>query len=70
MAQRRSPLRAAILTFVGVVVFGAIAALAVTIAAGKLGDEPFARGEQVGQGLGVLACVAAAAAYVIQSKRG
>jgi len=50
-------------------VFGAIAALAFTSATGNLHDEPFARGEQIGQGLGVLACVAAAAAYVIQSKQ-
>ncbi|CAN5803525.1 hypothetical protein BH11MYX3_BH11MYX3_47860 [soil metagenome] len=65
----RSPLRVAVITFGAVVLIGTILSLAILGINGRLSDDPHARGERVGQGIGVLGAICAAVSYVTQHKR-
>jgi hypothetical protein len=65
----RSPLRIAVLTFGAVVLIGTIISFAILGVNGRLGDEPFARGEAVGRGVGILGAICAVVAYVTQQRR-
>ncbi len=65
----RSPLRVAVLTFGAVVLLGTILSFAILGINGRLADAPSARGERIGQGIGVLGAICAAVAYVSQQKR-
>jgi hypothetical protein len=65
MTQRWSPLKAALVVFA----IGIVVAVIATSGTGTIHDKPFARGQQIGTGVGVLATLAAAAAYLIQSRR-
>ena len=66
---RRSPLRAAVVTFGAVVLIGSIISFAILGLSGNLHDEPFARGQEIGRGVGVLGAVCAVVAYLMQQKR-
>ena len=65
----RSPLRVAVMTFGAIVLVGTMLSLAILGKQGVLGDDPRARGEQVGQALGVVGLLGAAIAYVVQRRR-
>jgi hypothetical protein len=65
----RSPLRVAVITFGAVVLIGTILSFAILGINGRLGDEPYARGERIGQGIGILGAICAAVAYLSQQKR-
>ncbi len=67
--KARSPLRVAVLTFGAVVLIGTILSFAILGINGRLSDEPFARGQRIGQGIGLLGAICAAVAYVTQQKR-
>lgn len=69
MAQRWSPLRAALVVFGIVVVIGCVVAVIAASSAGTLHDQPYARGEKIGTGVGTLAIIAGAVAYFVQAKR-
>ena len=66
---RWSPLKAAIAVFFGVLVVGAVIAFSIQSATGRLQDNSFGAGEQVGHALGPVCCAAAVAAYFIQKQR-
>lgn len=68
-SKPRSPLRVAVLTFGAVVLIGTIISFAILGINGRLSDEPYARGQKVGQGIGILGAICAAVAYVTQQKR-
>ncbi len=65
----RSPLRVAVITFGAVVLLGTIVSFAILGVNGRLSDEPYARGERIGQGIGLLGAICAAVAYLTQHKR-
>ena len=65
----RSPLRVAVITFGAVVLIGMVVGVVILSITGKLGDQSFARGEKLGQGIGPLALIAAAIAYVVQKRK-
>ena len=65
----RSPLRVAVITFGAVVLVGMVVSIAVMSIMGTLGDQPFERGEKVGQGIGPLGLAAAVVAYVVQKRK-
>ena len=65
----RTPLRVAILAFGAVVLLGTLLSFAILGINGQLSDQPYARGERIGQGVGTLGAICAAAAYVTQHKR-
>lgn len=69
MSQRWSPLRAALVVFGVVVMVGCVAAVVAASAIGTIHDQPYARGEKIGTGVGTLAMIAAGIAYVVQAKR-
>ena len=69
MTARWSPLKAALIVFGVVVVLGCIVAVVATSSTGTIHDQPYARGQQIGTGVGVLATLAGAAAYFIQQRR-
>lgn len=69
MTKPWSPWKAALTVFAIVVVLGAVVGVVLTSASGNLHDKPFARGQTLGTGIGTLAALAGAAAYVIQSRR-
>lgn len=69
MTQLWSPLKAALVVFLVVVVLGAVVGVVITSANGNLDDQPFDRGQAMGQGIGTIAIVAGVAAYFIQRKR-
>lgn len=69
MAQRWSPLRAALVVFGIVVAIGCVVAVAVAAGIGTLHDQPYARGEKIGTGVGTLAVIAGAVAYFVQARR-
>jgi hypothetical protein len=69
MTQLWSPLKAALAVFMVVVVIGAVVAVVVTSANGAVHDQPFARGQQIGTGVGTVGVIAAAIAYLVQSRR-
>ena len=70
MAQQLwSPLKAALVVFMIVVVLGCVAMVVIMSANGKIHDQPYARGQSVGTGVGTLAVLAGAAAYFIQARR-
>jgi len=62
-----SPLASAAATFAFVTVIGIV--IAIALIHGDLHLHAFERGRSVGQGVGVLAMIAAAIVYVIQKKR-
>lgn len=65
----RSPLRIAVMTFGAVVLIGTIISLAILGINGRLSDEPYARGQKIGQGIGTLGVICAVVAYVTQQRR-
>ncbi len=65
----RSPLRVAVLTFGAVVLIGTIVSFAILGINGRLSDEPYARGQRIGQGIGMLGAICAVVAYYTQKKR-
>ncbi|HEX5058923.1 MAG TPA: hypothetical protein VFV99_06165 [Kofleriaceae bacterium] len=69
MAQLWSPLKAAIVVFLVVVVIGAVVGVVITSANGTIHDHSFDRGQAMGQGIGTIAIVAGVVAYFIQRKR-
>jgi hypothetical protein len=58
-----------VITFGAVVLIGTILSFAILGINGRLGDEPYARGERIGQGIGLLGAMCAAVAYFTQHKR-
>ena len=68
-AGPRSPLRVAVLTFGAIVLAGTMISLVILGKQGLLDDNPGARGQLVGRGLGILGLVGAAIAFVVQRKR-
>lgn len=69
MSPRWSPLKAALVVFVAAVVVGCIVAVAVASGTGTIHDQPFARGQSIGTGVGTLAIIAAVIAYFVQARR-
>jgi hypothetical protein len=67
--MRWSPLKAAVVAFAVVVVLGCIVSVVIASSTGVLHDEPYERGQKIGSGVGTLAVIAGALAYVIQSRR-
>ncbi len=66
----RSPLRVAVITFGAVVLIGILIAGLVVAIQGTSGYEtPFERGERMGQGIGPIALIAAAIAYIVQKRK-
>lgn len=57
------------MTFGAIVLFGTMISLVVLGKHGVLSDDPSSRGQQVGQGLGIVGLIGAAIAYVIQRRR-
>lgn len=57
------------MTFGAVVLIGTIISFAILGINGRLADEPYARGQKIGQGIGVLGAICAVVAYVTQQKR-
>lgn len=68
-AKPRSPLRVAVLTFGAVVLLGTILSFAILGINGRLSDDPYARGQNIGKGIGILGAICAVVAYVSQQKR-
>jgi len=66
---QRSPLRVAVLTFGAVVLIGTILSLAILGINGRLDDQPYARGQKVGQGVGMLGVICGVAAYFVQRRK-
>jgi hypothetical protein len=62
-----TPLASAAATFAFVTIIGIVVAIA--LIHGDLHLHAFERGRAVGQGVGVLAAIAAAVVYVVQKKR-
>ena len=62
-----TPLASAAATFAFVAVVGIV--IAIALIHGDLPVHAFERGRSVGQGVGVLAAIAAAVVYVVQKKR-
>jgi len=69
MAQLWSPLKAAVVVFLVVVVIGAVVGVAITSANGNLHDHSFDRGQAMGGPIGAIAIVAGLIAYFVQQKR-
>jgi heme A synthase len=65
----RTPLRVALITFGIVCLVGLVGSVVVMSATGVLGDHPYARGQQLGQGVGTFAVVCAVVAYLAQRNR-
>ncbi|MBA3465213.1 MAG: hypothetical protein H0T46_35105 [Deltaproteobacteria bacterium] len=65
----RSPLRVAVITFGAVVLIGMIISISILGINGHLSDEPYSRGQKVGQGVGILGAICAAVAYFQQKRR-
>jgi len=65
----RSPLRIALLTFGAVVLIGSIISFGILGINGRLSDEPYARGQEIGRGVGILGAICAVVAYLAQQKR-
>lgn len=57
------------LTFGAVVLIGTIISLAILGINGRLSDEPYARGQKVGQGVGMLGFICGVAAYFVQRRK-
>jgi hypothetical protein len=71
MGELWSPLKAAAVVFLIVVGIGAVVGtVAVTVISEPgVHDQPFARGQQLGTGVGMLGAVAGAIAYFVQARR-
>ena len=69
MSQLWSPLKAAVIVFLVVVVIGAVVGVVITSANGNLHDHSFDRGQAMGTGIGTIAILAGAVAYFVQHKR-
>jgi hypothetical protein len=69
MSELWSPLKAAVVVFLIVVVVGAVVAVVIASGNGVIHDQPFARGQSIGTGVGTAGVIAAAIAYFIQSRR-
>ena len=62
-----TPLASALATFAFVCVIGVV--IGVALIHGDLHVHAFARGQAIGQGVGVLAVIAGAIVYVVQKRR-
>ena len=62
-----TPLASALATFAFVTIIGIV--IAIALIHGDLHVHAFARGQAIGQGVGVLAVIAAAIVYIIQKRR-
>jgi len=65
----RTPLRVAVMTFGAVVLIVFVIGIVAMSINGNLHDNPYARGEKVGQAVTPLAVVCAVAAYFIQKRK-
>lgn len=57
------------MTFGAVVLIGTIISFAILGINGRLDDEPYARGQAIGRGIGMLGAICAVAAYITQQRR-
>jgi hypothetical protein len=51
------------------VLIGSIISFAILGINGRLSDEPYARGQEIGRGVGILGAICAVVAYLAQQKR-
>jgi hypothetical protein len=58
-----------VITFGAVVLIGTIISIAILGINGHLSDEPYARGQKVGEGVGILGAICAVVAYIQQKRR-